>query len=361
VTTATFDDPRLEDVQIPDKLSYKLMPWRAKKARLKAWNIARLKGRGQEPVELSKKQKVGLVLRNIPVVFLFTLTAIGAYWLATQSGIPAGPLLKIHWAPLHRVLLDAQAWDKANGLNFDNKGLWHYICQSDFVRHGWRKIEEGQWAGLGALVYSLNPLGYRTLVRANLKPPNWWDRVEFFLRIPNLKDNAWRKARGLQPLSGRQVPIAVVAGVLYSGIVIAILLWGAAKLGNYELGTEGNGPLVLSVFNDLVQGPVTYTIIGIISARFFRRPMAPVFLDLMESRAVHWSQQDRNPGLLEKIFYSPAYLLYVNRVQSMPRLIAAQQRRRRGGIIFMFAIVAIAWLAVTAVGVWVKYWVARGA
>lgn len=127
---------------------------------------------------------IGLQLVSLPVLLMI---AIATYFIGTQW-----------WAPVKRA--------------------WHALVPNDSIRHLFRYLMEGYYAGLGQQLVVYNPFRrrqpgkWRARVEKALKLReliNWWDGVEMRLGIPNIKDK--------HPLSGKQFLLAVLfIGPIYA-------------------------------------------------------------------------------------------------------------------------------------------------
>jgi hypothetical protein len=301
----------------------------------------------REPFRPSFWQRVANFVRSLVVAQLVTLPAWGLYYVLLETQVPLRWLL-----PVVAFIPRAHDW-LAMARPLTNTGVWHAAVPDPFIRHGIRKTFEGILIGITVLVLAVDPFGGPDRGRVRYRP---WDRVEIFLRIPNAKAHAYRAKHGLRSLSAGQVLGAFLLWPWLYGLPLTVLLLRVAdRFTHYSVDLPG--PVWVQFLAEPIVGPVAYFVVGLIVSPLAKRPVAPVLADMQLWRAQAWAVRGGPIRWWHRIVLPPQYLAMVRWAMQHPHATRAAMRHRSRGVIVLMILGIVWFLALFAVGAWVRFYV----
>jgi hypothetical protein len=304
-------------------------------------------GSSKEPFRATFWQRMANVVRSLVAAQLVTLPAWGTYYVLLETQLPLG------WLPSVVSFLPAAHHWLVNVQPLTTTGVWHAAVPNPFIRHGIRKTFEGMLIGITVLVLAVDPFEEPGHRRVRYRP---WDRIEMFLRIPNAKVHARRAERGLRSLNAWQVIGAFLLWPwLYSLPLTVLLLRVADRLTHYSVDLPG--PVWVQFLAEPVVGPVAYFVVGLIVSPLAKRPVAPVLAELQQWRAQAWAVRGRPIRWWHRVVFPPPYLEMVRRAKRHPHATEAAMRHRSRGVVVLMALGILGFLALFAVGAWVRFYV----
>jgi hypothetical protein len=263
------------------------------------------------------RQRVELLGAATIFTYIGILVVVALYYL----------LLETHW--------------KLPFMARDITGEWHHLVANNVERHDFRDVGEGFLGGLMAHMIVWNH--YR-----KIRPKNILDRLEIFLRIPNVKDE--------RPLSKWQVLLLIPIALVYAVPGYLAAKWAIQHFHLEEAAaqqlTHGHG-----VLNNIKEGFTENwpkRVMGFAAAFLFgRRPAKAVYDDIQlwfaERRValdkpLHW-------------FYTPPFKARYNaiREQGVSGFFAKDNRWR--SVLFIGGLVLC--VALAGFGYYVKNYIAK--